>query len=243
MARFALFRPRARAGVSRGFLPAELPVVRRLPWLVFLLLAPLAARADTVIQTNAQGKPVVIQRDAIVVKEDSAYLFYKHFDLKERRVVRVSLNKGTLPYSVQTSTPSERQQIVETWKRFGHKTSVTDQAGKTTRVFDAYLDFYPPGGRGSLLESLPARTNLPLLLEGGGADEVEFSQISRIEFRGEVLRVTVRDGRTEEGKFLMPTDKPAEVRFLGITDRYDPASEEVFDFSVPLSRLKEIRFD
>jgi hypothetical protein len=41
----------------------------------------------------------------------------------------------------------------------------------------------------------------------------------------------------------MPTDKPAETRFLGITDQYDPASEEVFNFFVPLNRLKEIRFE
>jgi hypothetical protein len=41
----------------------------------------------------------------------------------------------------------------------------------------------------------------------------------------------------------MPTDRPAEARLLGITEQYDPASAEVFDFSLPLARLKEIRFE
>lgn len=30
---------------------------------------------------------------------------------------------------------------------------------------------------------------------------------------------------------------------LGITDHYDPASSEVFDFSIPLSKLKLISFE
>jgi hypothetical protein len=45
------------------------------------------------------------------------------------------------------------------------------------------------------------------------------------------------------GKFIMPTTQPAEVRFLGITDKYDPASQEVFDFSVPLFQLQLISFE
>ena len=44
------------------------------------------------------------------------------------------------------------------------------------------------------------------------------------------------------GKFLMPTSQPAEVRVLGITDKYDPASD-VFDFSVPLFQLRMISFE
>jgi hypothetical protein len=41
----------------------------------------------------------------------------------------------------------------------------------------------------------------------------------------------------------MPTTQPAEVRVLGITEKYDPASQQVFDFSVPLSQLKMISFE
>jgi hypothetical protein len=41
----------------------------------------------------------------------------------------------------------------------------------------------------------------------------------------------------------MPTNKPAEVRFLGITDQYNPASQQVFDFFLPLASIKEIRFE
>ena len=33
------------------------------------------------------------------------------------------------------------------------------------------------------------------------------------------------------------------ARILGITDHYDPASSEVFDFSIPLSKLKLISFE
>jgi hypothetical protein len=119
------------------------------------LLASLASpwRADTIYQMNAQGKQVVVQRDAIVVSEDSSFVVYKHFELKERRVEIVRLNKGSLPYRVEAASPDYRRQIVDIWKRFGFKATVTDLAGKATRVFDVYLDFYPPGGRGSLLES------------------------------------------------------------------------------------------
>jgi hypothetical protein len=41
----------------------------------------------------------------------------------------------------------------------------------------------------------------------------------------------------------MPTDQPAEVRFLGITEQYDPADEEVFDFSLSLSKIKQVQFE
>jgi len=200
-------------------------------------------QADTIYQTSPQGREVVIQRDAIVVKEDSYALLYKHFDLKERRVVKVRLNKGSLPYTVDLSSKEDRQQIIENWKRFGYKALVTDQAGKTTQLFDVYLDFYPPSGRGSLLESVPPKTALPIQLDGAGADEIEFSEIDRIEFQGNRLKLTLRKGQVEEGRFLMPTDLPAEARLLGITDRYDPGTEEVFDFSLPLERLKELRFE
>jgi hypothetical protein len=213
--------------------------------LLLSLLASLASpsRADTIYQMNTQGKQVVVQLDAIVVSEDSSFVVYKHFDLKDRRVEIVRLNKGTLPYSIETASPDHRRQIVDVWKRFGFKATVTDLAGKATRVFDVYLDFYPPGGRGSLLESLPATTSFAVLLDNGGADDVEISKIDRVQIQGDHLKITLRNGHVEEGKFLIPTNKPAEVRFLGITDQYNPASQQVFDFSLPLASIKEIRFD
>ncbi len=210
-----------------------------------LALTFLSARlvsADTIYQTTAQGKEVVVQRDAILVKEDSSWVVYKHFDLKERRVVKVRLSKGSLPYSVDTSGKEDRERIVDTWRRFGFKAVITDQAGKTTTVCDAYLDFYPPGGHGSLLESLPPRTAFPIQSERG-VDEVEFSDIARIEFQGDRLKLTLRKGQVNEGRFLMPTEHPAEARLLGITDHYEPADEDVFDFAMPLGKLKEIRFE
>jgi hypothetical protein len=213
--------------------------------LLLSLLASLALllRADTIYQMNAQGRQVVVQRDAILVSEDSSFVVYKHFDLKDRRVEIVRLNKGSLPYSVETASPDYRRQIVDIWKRFGFKATVTDLAGKATRVFDVYLDFYPPGGRGSLLESLPATTSFTVLMDDGSADDVEISKIDRVQIQGDHLKMTLRNGQVEEGKFLMPTKLPAEVRFLGITDQYNPASQQVFDFSLPLANIKEIRFD
>jgi hypothetical protein len=216
---------------------------RPLCLMAFVALAISPAAGDTIYQINAQGKQVVIQRDALVVREDSSLIVYKHFDLPERRVTKVTLNKGSLPYTIVPSSPAEQKAIVEIWKRFGYKASVTDLSGKTSRIFDMFLDFYPPGGRGSLLESVPPRTNVPVLLEGGGADEFEFSKIDRIDIQGDRLKVSLRDGQARAGKFLMPTDLPAEVRVLGITDNYSPASEEVFDFSLPLLRAKEIHFE
>lgn len=199
--------------------------------------------ADTIYQINAQGRRVVIQRHAIVVKEDTSALVYKHFELKERRVEKAVLNQGSLPYEAERSGGQERQQIVNLWKRFGYTATVTDASGKVTKVFDAFLDFYPPGGRGSLLESVPALTLLPIQFDAGGADELEFSNIDRIQAQGDRLKVTLRDGTVKEGKFLMPTTQPAEARLLGITDRYDPASPEVFDFSLPLSQVKLVVFE
>lgn len=214
-----------------------------LVFLAVMALGGAALRADTIYQTNARGKQVIVHRDAILIQEDFSSLVYKHFELRERRVVTVRLSKGSLPYSVVTSSAEDRRRIVETWKRFGFKAVVTEQNGKTTPVFDVYLDFYPPGGRGSLLESVPPRTALPVLLEGGGADELDFFQLDRIELQADRIRLSLRDGQVVNARFLMPTERPAEARFLGITDQYDPASPEVFDFSIPLARLKEIRFE
>jgi hypothetical protein len=208
---------------------------------VFLVAAfPLSA--DTIYQINALGKRVVIQRQAIVIQDDSTYVVYKHFDLKDQRVERVRLDQGSLPYEVETSSPEERQRIVGIWKAFGPSGTVTDSAGKTTRVYDLYIDFYPPGGRGSLLESVPAMTSVPLQLDSGAADVVPFSNILKMVFEGPELHVTLRDGRSESGRFLMPTEQPAEARLLGITDKYVPDSHEVFDFSLPLARIKEVTF-
>jgi hypothetical protein len=199
--------------------------------------------ADAIFQTTPQGKQEIVQRDAIVIQQDSSFIVYKHFDLKERRVTKVRLNRGSLPFEVQMGTPQQRTQIVETWKHFGFKAVIIDQAGKITHVYDFYLDFYPPGGRGSLLESVPPRTDFPLQFDNGGADEFGFFKIDRVAILGERLSVTLREGKTVDGKFLMPTSQPAEVRALGITDHYDPASPEVFDFSVPLTQLKMITFE
>jgi hypothetical protein len=217
----------------------------RITLLLLFLLASLASpsRADTIYQMNAQGRQVVVQAGAIVISEDSSFLVYKHFEQKDRRVEIVRLNKGSLPYSVVTASPDQRRQIVEVWKRFGFKATVTDLAGKAARVFDVYLDFYPPGGRGSLLEAVPPTTSFTVLLDNGSADDVEFSKIDRVQIQGDRLKMTLRNGQVEEGKFLMPTNQPAEARFLGITDQYNPASQEVFDFSLPLARIKEISFE
>jgi hypothetical protein len=208
----------------------------------FVLAASISLRADDIFQINAQGKREAVQRDAIVIENDSSYIVYKHFDLKERRVEKVSLAKGSLPYVVEPSSDDARRDIVSMWKRFGFTATITDLNGKTTRIADAYLDFYPPGGRGSLLESVPAMAGFTLLLTGGGADEVKFEDIDHVDLAAGILKITRRDGRVEEGKFLPPTSQAVETRLLGITDKYNPTSQDVFDFSVPLSRLKEFRF-
>ena len=218
--------------------------MKHFTWLLAMMtLGSLPASADTIYQTTAQGKQVVIQRSAIVIQDNSSALTYKHFDLPERRVVKVTLRKGMLPYQVSTSTPAERQEIVRNWKRFSYRATLTDQAGKITALFNLYLDFYPPGGRGSLLESVPPRTTLPIMLDQGGADDIEFAKIDRIVFQGEHLKLTLRDGQVFGGRFLMPTDKPAEARVLGMTDHYDPSSNEVFDFFLPLAKLSQVRFE
>jgi hypothetical protein len=217
----------------------------KISWLIFACAALLASPlvADTIFQTTAQGKEITLQRDAIVTVQDSSFVVYKHFDLKELRVVIVRLNRGSLPFRVQISDDSARARIVELWKRLGHKVSITDQAGKITHVFDAYLDFYPPEGRGSLLESIAARTSFSIQADDGGGGEIEFAKIDRVEIQGGRLSITLREGKSVSGKFLMPTSQPAEVRVLGITDKYDPASQDVFDFSVPVSHLKLISFE
>jgi len=215
-------------------------------WLLCSCLAFLAPPllGDTIYQTTSQGKEIVLQSNAIVVQQDSSFVVYKHFNLKERRVTVVRLNRGSLPFRVRVSNASARAHILEeVWKRYGYKATITDQAGKITHVFDLYLDFYPPGGRGSLLESVAPRTNFPMQIDNGGGDEFEFDKIDRVEVQGNRLSVTLREGKTVTGKFMMPTTQPAEVRVLGITEKYDPASQEVFDFSVPLPQLKLISFE
>lgn len=216
-------------------------------WLLWIgawtlaLAVPLAA--DVITQTSPEGRQVVIQRDAIVVKQDSSSIIYKHFDLKERRVVKEVLEESSLPYAIARSAPDNRRQIVDLWRRFGYVATVTDTSGKTTRVADAYIDFYPPAGQGSLLEALPAETHFVVQLSDGSSDLINFADLTRVEFVGDRLRLTLDDGRVKEGRYLMPTDHPAEARFLGITDKYDPASVDVFDFSLPLARIKQLDFE
>lgn len=238
-------RPLQRPPTRRwAFLsPIGADKLRRLLVGLVVVASAAALRADTISQTTAVGKIQVLQRDAIVVKQNSEGLIYKHFDLKERRVVTVTLAEMSLPYHVQTSSDSERQSIVGLWKKFGFVAAVTDLAGATTKVYDAYLDFYPPGGRGSLLESLPPRTSFPLLMGGGAADDVDFEKVLRVELNNHHLKLTLREGSAKEGEFLTPTNQPVEVRFLGITDRYDPSSKEVFDFALPLQKIRKIEFE
>ncbi len=214
-------------------------------WLICSCLALLATPilGDIIYQTTAQGNEIVLQRDAIVIQQDSAFIVYKHFDLKERRVTVVRLNRGSLPFRVHVVNARARQQILEVWKRFGYKAAITDQSGKLTHVYDLYLDFYPPGGRGSLLESVAPQTSFTVQMDNGGANEVEFEKIDHVEIQGDRLTITPRDGKPFTAKFLMPTTQPAEVRALGITDNYNPVSPDVFDFSVPLSQLKLISFE
>lgn len=211
--------------------------------MILFLVAPVyLLKADTIYQATADGRQRVIQQDAILIHRDSSVVIYKHFDLPDMRVEKVQLSEGSLPYTVTTSPAEQRQSIVELWKRFGYTATVTDASGSTTRVFDAYIDYYPPGGRGSLLVAVPAITAFPLLMGSGEADIQEFSKISRVEFQNGDIVLTLTNGRVEHGKYLMPTTQPAEARFLGITDKYNPSSDDVFDFSEPLSHLKSIVF-
>ena len=214
--------------------------------IALILLAFLAfvipLNADTIYQATADGRQRVIQRNAIVTHQDSSILIYKHFDLPDMRVEKVQLSRGSLPYTVIPSSALQHQSIVDQWKRFGYTANVTDISGKTTKVFDAYIDYYPPGGRGSLLVAVSAVTSIPLLLDGGAADVQDFSKIARVDFQNGEIKLTLTNGHVEQGKYLMPTTRPAEARFLGITDKYNPASDDVFDFSEPLSSLKSIVF-
>lgn len=214
----------------------------RLVLLAAVIVAAPWMKADTIYQINPEGRQEILQRGAIVVRQDPSILVYKHFDLQQRRVEKVQLNRRSLPYIVVTSTPQERQQIVGQWKLFGYTATVTDTNGKVTQVYDAYIDFFPPPGQGSFFEAVPGVTSFNLQVQGGGVDSVQFSKISEVQIQNDVIKVIRKDGRTEEGKFLIPTSQPAEIRFLGITNAYDPASQEVFDFSQLLSHLKDIRF-
>lgn len=201
-----------------------------------------AVRADTIIQTNAEGQRIVIQQNAIVVQQTQYTITYKHFDLKQRRVVKVQINQGSLPFQAVTASPAQRQGIVNVWKQFGYTATVVAESGKQTHVYDTYFDFFPPSSLGTFLEVVPPRTNLPILIDGGGADEIDFSRISEIDNSDGRLKVILTNGRTLSGKFLMPTSEPAVTHFMGITNRYSPSSLKVYDFSVPLRQIKQIRF-
>ncbi|HEV2419650.1 MAG TPA: hypothetical protein VGX94_17780 [Terriglobia bacterium] len=212
--------------------------------LALLLCTPIFTPADTITQTNAEGQRMVVQTNAIVIENDSYAVVYKHFDLQQRRVVKAKLNQGSLPYNVVESNASERQQIVRLWEKFGYTATVTTRAGKKTQVYDCYFDFFPgPGGIGAFLESVPPRANLPIQFDSGGVDQIEFDQITSIANQNGHLTVTLTNGKVETGKFLMPTQQPAVVHFMGITGQYQPASSQVYDFSMPLPDISEIRFD
>ena len=229
---------------ERSFVGAQHAAPLR--WILLLVfLSCLGGRlsADTIYQTNARGKTVVVHRETILLREDPSFIEYKHFELKERRIVKARLSRGAVSFAVKTSSPEERRQIVNKWKRFAYTATITDTADKTTHLFGLYLDFYPPEGRGSLLESIPARTTLPVLIEGGGADELDFSKISQVKVQGDRLTLELADGQVKQARFLLPTDQPVEPRFLGMTDQYDPGSPNVFDFAIPLAKVKEIRFE
>ncbi len=200
-----------------------------------------AASPDTILQTNAQGQRQVIQSQAIVIRDDSFEVVYKHFDLKQRRIEEVQLNRGSTPYQVVQASAVQRQQIVRLWKQFGYTATVTDRAGKTVTIYDVYLDFFPPSG-GVFLESVPARTNLPILLTTGGADEVDFSDITSVQVQAGKLTVTTTNGHIETGTLIPPTNRPAIPHLMGITDHYQPGSANVYDFSLPLLQIREIRF-
>jgi hypothetical protein len=62
-------------------------------------------------------------------------------------------------------------------------------------------------------------------------------------FQGERMTLTFTNGQVKSASFLLPTEQPAEARFLGMTDQYDPSSPEVFDFAIPLDKVKEVRFE
>jgi hypothetical protein len=210
---------------------------------LFVISGAARALPDTIVQTNAAGQRNVIQSNAIVINQTQYSITYKHFDLKQRRVVKVQLNQGSLPYEAVLSSAVQRKGIVDVWKQFGYTAEVTTHAGKTTQVYDSYLDFFPPSGVGTFIQTVPARTNLPILTDQGNADEIEFSDIAALENANGHLKVSLTNGRVESGKFLMPTSQPAIAHFMGVTEHYSPASPEVYDFSIPLSEIKQIRFE
>ena len=216
--------------------------MRRVSFLAWsFLLAALPLAADTILQNNAEGRPQVIQRDAIVVSQDSSTLIYKHFDLKQRRVESVSLPQESLPYKVETSSADARKHVVALWKEFGYTADVTDLQGKVTRLYDVYLDFYPPTG-GFFTEPVPATTQISIQLDSGGIDDVALSKILKIEIAGDRLKLVLRDNTIEQGKVIFPTQQPAEIHLMGITDHYDPASKDIYDYSVTFKRLKQVDF-
>ncbi len=199
--------------------------------------------ADTVFRASAQGPPHIVLSQCIVVSQSSSLLQCKHFDLKKRRVVIVQLEQKSLPYTVKISSPQSHQMIVNLWKEFGYTTEITDLQGKTTTLYDSYLDFFPPAGT-FFLRPVPPATHFSIKLEGGGFDEIDFSKISKVEIEGRTLKITLRNGNgpVEQGTMIMPTTQPAVAHFMGITSQYSPENKNVFDFSIPLQKLKEIVF-
>lgn len=210
---------------------------------VCLLAASLPLRPDTITQTDAAGKAHVILQHAIVIHQDPNTIVFKHFDLKHRQVVKEHLDQGSLPYDVQKSTPSQLQEIVHLWRQFGYAVTITDVSGKKHEIYDMYLDFFPAQGSMSFLESVPSRTTLPILYDRGGADDIDFSDSQEIQIQNDHLRVTLTNGQVKQGKFIMPTSQPAVAKFLGITDAYKPESDDLYDYSIPLSQVKEIQFE
>ena len=228
--------------VSRFPVNSFRPVASGACLLPLLLLFTTPARADTIFQRTPQRTERIHHRNAIVVQEDSSSILYKHFDLKERRVVKVRLLKGSLPYRVEKSDPDKRERIVATWRQFGFTAQVTDKTGKTSKVSALFLDFYPPGGRGSLFAPIPPRTALPVLLPGGRVLEIEFADIDRVEFHAHRMQVHLAEGQVVECEFRTPSKEPAEARLLGITGNYSPESKEVFDFSIRVDNIQSVKF-
>ena len=210
---------------------------------ITLLASSLPLRPDTITQTDAEGKSHIILQQAIVIHQDPNTIVYKHFDLKHRQVVKNHLDQGSLPYFVEKSPPSQLRQIVNLWKQFGYAVAITDVSGKKHEISDMYLDFFPPQGAIPFLESVPSRTTLPILYDQGGADDIDFNDIQDLQIQGAHLKVTLSNGQVKTGKFMMPTSQPAVAKFLGITDAYKPGSEDLYDYSIPLSQVKEIQFE
>lgn len=201
------------------------------------------ASADTIFQQTPQGSERALRRNIIVIREDTNSIFYKHFELKERRVVKIRLEKGSTKTRIERASSTVKKQILDNWKRFGHSGEITDTEGNKKIIYAMYLDFYPPGGRGSLHDTVPPRTTLPVLLRNGGVNEIEFSDIRIIKIQKfNRMVVYLKSGVNLVCEFHMPTYRPAEARFLGMTKSYSVDNDEVFDFFLPLKRLKEIKF-